>query len=47
MCPIRSSQTKAGLKYQQKQWKAHTWKLNNAVLNDNLAKEKIKKLKTF
>jgi hypothetical protein len=25
----------------------YTWKLNNALLNDNLVKEKIKKLKTF
>ena len=26
---------------------AYTWKLNNALLNDNLVKEEIKKLKTF
>jgi exonuclease III len=25
----------------------HTWKLNNTLLNDNLVKEEIKKLKTF
>jgi hypothetical protein len=25
----------------------YTWKLSNALLNDNLAKEEIKKLKTF
>jgi hypothetical protein len=25
----------------------YTWKLNNALLNDNLVKEEIKKLKTF
>jgi hypothetical protein len=25
----------------------NTWKLNNALLNDNLVKEKIKKLKAF
>jgi hypothetical protein len=32
----------------KKQQKVHsTWKLNNAVLNDNLVKEEIKKLKTF
>ena len=26
---------------------AYTWKLNNALLNDNLVKEEIKKLKIF
>jgi hypothetical protein len=25
----------------------YTWKLNNALLNDNLVKKEIKKLKTF
>jgi hypothetical protein len=25
----------------------YTWKLNNTLLNDNLAKDEIKKLKTF
>ena len=44
MHPIRLPQTKAGLKYQQKQWKhTYTWKLNNILLNDNLVKEEIKK----
>jgi hypothetical protein len=41
MHPIRSPQTKACLKYQQKQRK--TWTLNNALLYNNLAKEEIKK----
>ena len=51
MHPPRSPQTKTGLKYQkQKQTnkqknRKHTyiWKLNNALLNDNLVKEEIKK----
>jgi hypothetical protein len=49
MYPIRSPQTKAGLKYQKqnkqtKNLKVHIhWKLNNALLNDNLIKEEIEK----
>ena len=43
MHPIRSPQTKAGLKYQQNNGKhTYTWKLNNTELNDNLVKEEIK-----
>jgi exonuclease III len=35
--------TKASLKFQQKQWKhTYIWKLNKALLNDNLIKEEIK-----
>ena len=41
MHPIRSPQTKAGLKYQQKQWKAHIHM--EAELNDNFVKGEIKK----
>jgi len=48
MHPIRSMWTKAGLQQQQKQQKAtYTWKLKNALLNDDLIREEIKKLKTF
>ena len=49
MHPIRSPQTKDGLKYQQKQWKAHIYMETEqcSLLNDNLAKEEIKKLKGF
>jgi hypothetical protein len=46
---IPSPQTKAGLKFQQKQQITHTytWKLNNALLNDNLVKEEIKKERDY
>jgi hypothetical protein len=48
MHPIRSPQTKAGLEYQQKQQKfTYTWNLNNALPNDNLVNEEIKKIKGF
>jgi hypothetical protein len=44
MNPIRSPQTKAGLKYQQKQWKAHIHiKSERCCTHDNLIKEEIKK----
>ena len=44
MHPIRSPQTKSGLQQQKKQHKLkNIWKLNNALLNDNLVKEEIKK----
>jgi hypothetical protein len=44
MHPIRSPWTEAGLKYQQKQWKAHIYmEANNTLLKDNLIKEEIKK----
>jgi exonuclease III len=36
------------LQHQQKNRNpTYTWKLNNALLNDNMVKEEIKKLKTF
>ena len=39
---------RAGLKYQQKQQKAHIYiNVNHALLNDDLVKEEIKKLKNF
>ena len=42
---IRTSWTKACLKFQQEnnRRRTYTWKLNNALLNDNLIKEEIKK----
>ena len=44
MHPIRSPWSKAGLQYQENKGKhTYTWKLNNALLNDNLVKEEIKK----
>ena len=44
MNPIRSPQTKAGLNYQQKQWKAHIHiKSERCCTHDNLIKEEIKK----
>ena len=44
MHPIRSPLSKAGLKSQQNNGKpTYIWKLNNALLNDNLVKEEIKK----
>ena len=44
MHPIRSSWSKSGLKFKQKQRKhTYTWTLNNALLNDSLVKEEIKK----
>jgi hypothetical protein len=44
MHPIRSPQTKAGLKYNKNNRKhTYTWKLNNALLDDNLVNEEIKK----
>jgi hypothetical protein len=46
MHPTRSPQTKTGLKYQHKQWKEHIHM--EALLNDNLIKEEIKKeIKAF
>ena len=49
MNPIRSPQTKAGLKYQKNNGKhTYTWKLNYTLLNDNFVKEEIKKeIKVF
>jgi hypothetical protein len=47
---MRSLWIKAVLKYQEKKGNrkpTYTWKLNNALLNDNLVKEERKKLKTF
>jgi hypothetical protein len=49
MHPMRSSWTKSGLHHhhqQQNRKSTNTWKLN-ALLNYNLVKEEIKKLKTF
>ena len=44
MHPIRSPQAKASLKYQQNNRKhTYIWKMNNALLSDNLVKEEIKK----
>jgi hypothetical protein len=44
MHPIRSPWTKAGLKQQQKQLKAHIpMEAERALLNDNLVEEEIKK----
>ena len=44
MHPIRLPQIKACLHQQQNNRKhTYTWKLNNALLNDNLVKEEIKK----
>jgi hypothetical protein len=49
MHPIRSPQTKAGLRYQKNNGKpTYTWKLNYTLLNDNFVKEEIKKeIKVF
>jgi hypothetical protein len=46
MHPIRSPRTKAGLKYQQKQLKAHIH-VNNALLNNLVKKEIKKEIKSF
>ena len=44
MSPIRSLQTKSGLKYKQKQQKAHIhMEAKQRLTNDNLVKEEIKK----
>ena len=44
MHPIRSPWTKAVLKYHKNIGKhAYTWELSNALLNDDLVKEEIKK----
>ena len=40
---IRSPQNKAGLQNNKNRKPTYLWKLNNALLNDNLVKEKIKK----
>ena len=48
MHPNRSPQTKADFNNNINNTKpTFTWKLNNTLLNDNLVKEEIKKLKTF
>jgi hypothetical protein len=50
MRPTISPRTKAGLKFQQEQWKTHIdMESEQCSINDNLAKEEIKrkKLKTF
>jgi hypothetical protein len=50
MYPIISPGTKAGLKYQEKQQEAHIyiWKIYNALINDHLVKDEIKKeIKVF
>ena len=44
MPPMRSIQIKAGLQQHKNNRKStYTWKLNNALLNDNLVKEEIRK----